>query len=113
MKKMSLISCECGIYSRRCVGLYLSNDFDTVQQLLKEKFFSYLFTYTFFLLLTEHIVCGRVCVCKSTCMWAHIHVCAHTFGVQRTSLGVISQTLSICFSFIGRVSHWAGPGKVS
>lgn len=112
-KKMSLISWECGLYSHRCVGLYLSNDFDTVQQLLKEKFFSYLFTYTFFLLLIEHIVCGCVCGCKSTCVWAHIHVCAHTFGGQRTSLGIISQTLSICFSLIGRVSHWPGTGKVS
>lgn len=41
----------------------------------KRSFFHISLPIHFFLLLIEHIVCGRVCVCNSTCMWAHIHMC--------------------------------------
>lgn len=79
----------------------------------REVFFISLYLYIFFFYLLN-ILCVGVFVCVIPHVCGRTYTCVtHKFGGQRTSLGIISQILSIFLSFLGRVSHWPGPGKVS
>lgn len=89
----------CHLFMLTCASVSFKWLWYGLTAIQREKvFFSSLYLYIFFLLLIEHIVCGHVCVCKCTCVWVHIHVCTHTFGGQRTSMSIISQTLPIFIS---------------